>query len=281
MLFMLSHLKLLRPHHWLKNFFVFVPIFFAREIFDLEKLEVTIFAFVVFCLSASAVYIVNDLVDREQDASHPTKKNRPLASGQVKSGMAIFMAMILLLMAFFIVWQFVPNIIFAVLIYLALNLAYSFYLKHLAIFDVLLISGLSLVRVIGGGLASNTPISSWLILCTLFVTLFLILGKRKAELIHKKQRKVLGSYNPVVIDHLLTITVGLTLISYSLYSVLGVQSPYAVFSIFFVLLALFRYLHLTFSDDGKAENPEKILIRDQVIVGSVIGWVIFMFIIFY
>ncbi|MBT5015944.1 decaprenyl-phosphate phosphoribosyltransferase [Candidatus Peregrinibacteria bacterium] len=278
---MLSYLKLLRPHHWIKNFFIFVPIFFAKEIFVWEKLENTLLAFVVFCLAASAVYVVNDIVDRDQDAKHPVKKKRPIASGKVSIGTAILMVISLLIMAAIIVWQWIPAISYVVLIYLGLNLVYSFYLKHQAIFDVLLISALYLVRIIGGGFATNTPISSWLILCTLFVTLFMILGKRKAELMHKKKRKVLSAYNPIVLDHLLTITVALTLISYSLYSVLAINSSYAVFSIFFVLLAMFRYLHLTYSEKGEAENPEKIILKDQVILGSILSWGIFMFIIFY
>ena len=277
---MLSYLKLLRPHHWIKNFFIFVPIFFAKEIFVWEKLENTLLAFVVFCLAASAVYVVNDIVDRDQDAKHPVKKKRPIASGKVSIGTAILMVISLLIMAAIIVWQWIPAISYVVLIYLGLNLVYSFYLKHQAIFDVLLISALYLVRIIGGGFATNTPISSWLILCTLFVTLFMILGKRKAELMHKKKRKVLSAYNPIVLDHLLTITVALTLISYSLYSVLAINSSYAVFSIFFVLLAMFRYLHLTYSEKGEAENPEKIILKDQVILGSILSWGIFMFIIF-
>jgi decaprenyl-phosphate phosphoribosyltransferase len=274
-------LRLLRPHHWIKNFFVFIPIFFAKEIFIWEKLESTFLAFVVFCLLASSVYVINDIVDREQDALHPKKKTRPIASGQVKVPAAIVLAFVLIIGAAVFIWQLIPAVIYAAVIYLGMNLAYSFALKHYAIFDVLLISALYLVRVMAGGIASQTPVSSWLVLCTLFVTLFLILGKRKAEMTHKKQRRVLGSYNPDVVDHLLTISVSLTLISYSLYSVLGVESPYAVFSIFFVLLALFRYLHLTYSDDASTENPEKILLKDQVVLGSIIGWVIFMFIIFY
>ena len=274
-------LRLLRPHHWIKNFFVFIPIFFAKEIFSWDKLESTFLAFVVFCLLASSVYVINDIVDREQDALHPKKKTRPIASGQVKVPAAIVLAFVLIIGAAVFIWQLIPAVIYAAVIYLGMNLAYSFALKHYAIFDVLLISALYLVRVMAGGIASQTPVSSWLVLCTLFVTLFLILGKRKAEMTHKKQRRVLGSYNPDVVDHLLTISVSLTLISYSLYSVLGVESPYAVFSIFFVLLALFRYLHLTYSDDASTENPEKILLKDQVVLGSIIGWVIFMFIIFY
>lgn len=279
--FMTPFIKLLRPRHWLKNLFVFVPIFFAREIFELTRLEKAGWTFFVFCLVASAVYIINDIVDRKADALHPQKKHRPLASGKIKVKWAAFLSLILFVLAGFIVYRFVPAIVYVIIIYVVLNLVYSLYLKNQAIFDVLLISGLYLVRVIGGGIASSTPISSWLILCTLFLTLFLILGKRKAEMIHTQKRKVLGAYNPLVLDHLLTVSVGLTLISYSLYCVLGVDSPYAVFSIFFVLLAMFRYLHLTYSAEGETETPEKVVMNDQVILGSIIGWIIFMFIIFY
>lgn len=274
-------IKLLRPRHWLKNLFVFVPVFFAKEIFELTRLEKAGWTFFVFCLVASAVYIINDIVDRKEDALHPQKKHRPLAAGKIKVFWAALMSLVLMVGAGIVIYKFVPAVVYVVLIYGVLNLIYSFYLKNQAIFDVLLISALYLTRVVGGGIASSTPISSWLILCTLFLTLFLILGKRKAEMIHAKKRKVLGAYNPIVVDHLLTISVGLTLISYSLYCVLGVNSPYAVFSIFFVLLAMFRYLHLVYSADGETETPEKVVLKDQIILGSIISWAIFMFVIFY
>ena len=119
-------LRLLRPHHWIKNFFVFIPIFFAKEIFVWEKLESSLLAFAVFCLLASAVYVINDIVDREQDALHPKKKNRPIASGKVKVPAAIVLAILLLLVAALVIWKFIPIVVYAAAIYLGMNLAYSF-----------------------------------------------------------------------------------------------------------------------------------------------------------
>ena len=276
----MNYLKLLRPKHWLKNLFVFAPLFFSGRFSNEGGLITTSFVFVVFSLVASTVYIINDILDQEQDRLHPHKKHRPIASGKVTIWEAIIMSMILAGMAIGIIYKWVPEIAWVMALYFGLNVLYSIWLKNIEIMDILLIAGFYLLRLIAGGIATHTFISSWLILCTLFLSLFLILAKRKAEYHHEKRRKVLDAYNPILIDHLLTISAGLTLISYSLYTILGVESQWAVYSIFFVLMGMFRYLMITYISN-EAEYPEKIVFSDKIILASMIGWIAFMIFIFY
>ena len=276
----MHYLKLLRPKHWLKNLFVFAPPFFAGRLTDAPALITASYVFVAFSLVAGTVYILNDIMDRGQDRLHPYKKHRPIASGKVKVWEAAIMAVMVGSAAMGVIYMKVPEVIGVMALYFGLNVLYSVWLKHIPVVDLLLIAGFYLLRIIAGGMATHILISSWLILCTLFLSLFIILAKRKAEYSHEKHRKVLDAYNPVFIDHLLTISVGLTLICYGLYTVLGVESSLAVYSIFFVLLGMFRYLMITYVSH-EAEYPERIIFSDKIILASMMGWVLFMYFIFY
>ncbi|MDP2696268.1 MAG: UbiA prenyltransferase family protein [bacterium] len=276
----MSFITLLRPLHWVKNLLVFVPIFFAREIFMADRMMAAFYAFLAFSLTASAVYIINDIVDRQHDAQHPIKRLRPIASGAVSITQAVMLLVILLAGGAILVYFLSPQLAVIIGAYLLLNLLYSFYLKHWPIFDIVLISSLYLLRVVGGGVASQTHISTWLILCTVFISLFLIVGKRRVEFSQLHRRKVLGLYSGELLDHLFGIAAGLTIISYGLYTILGVNSELAVYSIFLVLIGIFRYLLITYRS-AVAEYPERVLWSDKIISGSVLAWLIFMYFIFY
>lgn len=276
----MEYLKLIRPWHWLKNFFVFVPIFFAREFFIWEKISLVSWAFAAFCCLASCVYIINDLVDRNKDREHPTKKFRPLASGQVSVLGALSLFFILLVITILIVGFKAPAVWPILTIYFILNLAYSFYLKNVVVADILTIALFYLLRILAGGMVADIFISRWLILCVIFLALFIIIGKRHAEFSYENKREVLKDYSSNLLDHLLTIATGLTILSYSIYTILGPVSPLAVYSIFFVLLGIFRYLFIVYSSQ-KAEYPEKLIFKDKIILSSVVAWGIYMFVIFY
>lgn len=276
----MTYLKLLRPRQWVKNFLIFVAIFFAKDIFIWGKLIQTIWAFVVFCLVASSVYIINDIIDKKKDRENPVKKDRPIASGQISSAKALVVWLVLLAGAMVIVFFKTPQIFWLILAYIILNFIYSFYLKNIPIFDMLLISGFYLLRIEVGGVAAGAPISRWLILCTIFVSLFVVAGKRFAESKHPNKREVLGYYTDDFLKHLLTISIGLSVVSYGLYSVLGVSSSWAVYSIFLVLLGMTRYLFLIYTSPA-AEEPERLIFKDKVVLGSLGAWVIYMFFIFY
>jgi len=276
----MNYLKLLRPQQWIKNSFVFAALFFAKELFIVEKLTACFYVFIAFCLVASSVYVFNDILDRKVDALHEKKKTRPLAAGKVSPKKAFAFSFLLLLIGGIFSWFLVPKAIPLLGLYWVLNMGYSLYLKHLAIFDILLVSSFYLIRVVVGGVVTDTLISNWLILCILFGALLLILGKRKIEFSHANKRQVLYTCNAALIDHLLMVAGTLVLISYSLYTILGVNSPLMVYSIFFVLLGVFRYFFVLFTSN-QAEYPEKIIFSDKIILGSILGWMGFVYFIFY
>ncbi len=275
-----NYLLLMRPQQWIKNLAVFIPIFFAKELFFSSKFEEALAAFVAFCFFASLVYVVNDIADREVDARHPLKCVRPIASGAVSLREAVGIAAVLFLVGAWVVYMFAASIILPIFLYLVINLVYSFYIKNVAIFDLICVSLCYLLRVVAGGLATDTFISRWLILMVIFVALFITVGKRRSELAGSNIRTVLKSYNLSLLDHLLSIAASLTLVIYGIYTILGVTSDLTVYSIVFVIIGIFRYLNIVHTSHG-AEFPEKLFYKDKTIFLSVLSWLIFMFCIFY
>lgn len=276
----MDYFKTLRPDHWIKNLIIFAPIFFAKEIFIMEKLESVFFTFLSFCLTASCIYILNDISDKDLDSRHSKKSARPIAAGKVGVKSALSIAVLLLLGASLLIYFYVPQTVYIIAAYFILSLLYSLFFKHIVILDILVISFLYLLRVLAGGIASATVISNWLILCTIFVSLFLITGKRKAEFKEDNRRKVLDLYNENLLEHLLTVSVVLSIMSYSLYTILGTTKEYTIYSVFIILFGIFRYLFLIYFGN-KAENPEKLLFTDKYILLSMLSWSIYMFINFY
>jgi 4-hydroxybenzoate polyprenyltransferase len=271
---------LLRPYSWIKNLFIFVPLFFAKDFFIYTKLTTVVLAFIIFCITASSVYIINDIFDIEQDKKHNTKKNRPLASGAVSIKSAITLLSCLLIIDTCLVYFFIPQIFWFIALYFFLNILYSKYLKHIAVLDILLVSSFYFIRIMVGGIAAGVSISNWLLVCIIFISLFLIVAKRLAEFSQDEKRIVLLTYTPEFLNAMLIISATLIIISYSLYSVLILNSSTAIFSIFIVLLGIVRYLFLVFTTH-KAEYPEKVIITDKIIFASVIVWVLTMYFIIY
>jgi 4-hydroxybenzoate polyprenyltransferase len=179
---MLALFKLMRPHQWLKNGFVFVGLLFGHAWSDPVKLGQALAAFAAFCLLASAVYVMNDLIDREQDRLHPKKKSRPLAAGTVSVASALALAAVCLLGGGLIAWAWAGSAPWIFLAYVALNVAYSFGLKHVVILDVFIIASGFMLRLLAGTLGLGIAPSQWLLLCGLMLTLFLGFAKRRAEL---------------------------------------------------------------------------------------------------
>jgi 4-hydroxybenzoate polyprenyltransferase len=167
------------------------------------------------------------------------------------------------------------------LIYVGLNAMYSFRLKHIAVVDIVLVAMFYLLRVIAGGVATGLPLSPWIILCVLFGSLFIIVGKRRAESNQVSKRVVLDSYSPQALDAMLNVTAGLAIISYGLYSILGHNSPYLVYSSIFVAFVFFRMLNHIYLRPHDAESPELLVFKDRWILGSFAAWVVYVFWIFY
>lgn len=275
-------LQLLRPQQWVKNLLIFIPIIFARGLFNLAKLEPAVYAFISFSLIASAGYVFNDLLDKKQDARHPQKQTRPIAAGKISTKEAwailgvtgvlgVLVALILLPLKFWLV----------IGVYVGLNTLYSVWLKRIALLDILLISSFYLLRVLAGGVATDTFISEWLVLVMGAGALLLITGKRLGELGRKNQRAVLKSYSPDFLHQILTIAASLTIITYSLYTVLGAYSHLAIYSVIFVIFGVLRYLQIVKESPKKAEYPEKVLLQDKALLLALLGWGIYMLVILY
>ncbi|MFA6456350.1 MAG: decaprenyl-phosphate phosphoribosyltransferase [Bacteroidota bacterium] len=277
-------IRLLRPAQWLKNGFVFAPLIFSKHLFEKEYLHNAVLAFFAFCFVSSLVYIINDVVDREADKLHPEKKKRPIASGEISILTGVTAAIVLGIAAL-LISQFLPiEFAYALLMYVAIQVAYSFSLKHIVILDLFIIATGFMLRVFSGALAIQVDISHWLVITTLFLSLFLAASKRRAELVMiKKQnietkRKVLQEYSITFLDALLLITTTGMAISYSLYTMAErtievFKSEYLIFTTVFVLFGIFRYLFLVLVKE-EGENPTAILTKDTPTAINLFLWLI-------
>ncbi len=286
---MKNYLKLLRIKHWLKNGLVLLPLFFGKSIFNLNKIFFVLIAFIIFSFISSIVYIINDINDIEADRNHPKKKNRPLASGKVSIKNAILVLILLMMLSISLIiylYNKTTNIfiILIPLLYLILNILYSTKLKHIPIIDVaILVSGFVL-RVYYGGIASNIEISSWLYLMIMFGSFYLGFGKRRNEMKHNNTRKVLKYYNKEFLDKNMYVSLGLSIISYSLWCVdpltkLNISSNYLILTIPLVMMIFQKYSLIIEGDsDG---DPIEVILNDKLLILLIITYVIIMLFIIY
>ncbi len=283
---MTKYIKLLRVEQWVKNLFVFLPLFFSGNITNADLVLKSLAAFVVFSLAASFIYILNDYSDVESDRRHPEKCNRPIASGAISKSTAIaFMfivlaaALLLLAVSQFCLGISVGKFSSVILFYVLLNVAYTFHLKHVAIIDVSIIATGFVLRVLAGGYISGIPISQWAILLTFVLALVLAFGKRRGELINAqisgRTRKALDGYNVQFADIALSISVTLAIISYLMFTVQPeVQDRFGsriFYTFIFVVFAFMRYLQQTLVHN-KTESPTKIIYKDRYIQVTLAMW---------
>ncbi|MBU0694130.1 MAG: decaprenyl-phosphate phosphoribosyltransferase [Candidatus Omnitrophica bacterium] len=274
--------KSLRPRQWTKNLFIFAAVLFSQNIFNFPFLLKTIFPFFIFCFFSGCVYIINDLTDLEQDRHHPVKSQRPLASGKLKISYAIAALIILLPFLLGISYCLSHSFFWIVLIYFLLQLAYSFYLKDIVILDVFAIACGFVLRVVAGALVIDVEISSWLIICTILLALFLSLGKRRYELVAlgeeaSNHRNVLKKYSPYLLDQMISIVTAATVVAYCLYTVseetigkFGTRN--LIFTVPFVLYGIFRYLYLIHQKNSGG-SPENILVTDKPLMVGIFLWI--------
>jgi len=289
---MISYIKLIRPKQWIKNFFVFAPLLFSQHVFDSAFLIPAIAAFFVFSLASSAVYIINDIMDVESDRSHPKKRFRPIASGEISTKQAlVFLLFICLIVAGAL---FYLKLIFAIVIilYFVTNLLYSLRVKNIVLLDVFFISFGFMLRVLGGAAAISVVVSSWMILTTIFISLFLAISKRRGELSQvinqdniEKQRKVLKEYSVEFADQINTIAAAGTIISYALYTVsertvATFGTDKLIYTTPFVIYGIFRYMYLM-HQKNMGESPTTIVTKDIPIILDVLIWFIISLIIIY
>jgi len=267
-----------RPEHYVKNLLVFAPIVFAGELFAIPLLLNAIWTFVMFCLAASSVYFFNDICDREYDLTRDDKKNRPVAAGIISPLQAGLVSGGLFISALLIAYFLVNfQVAVVVIIYIFINVLYSLKLKHTVLIDIILIAMGFILRILAGGLAITVPISDWLLLCVGSLALFLALAKRRSEFIRsdvddeKGIRKVLEHYSEKMLDLFIAITATLSIITYSLYSILNEVNVHLIFTTPFVIYGIFRYLYLIYRENRGA-NPEKEMLRDKPLLLAICLW---------
>ena len=262
---------LLRPRQWVKNVFVFAPLIFAGEFLKLQSIEKVALAALIFCVASSATYILNDLTDIERDRRHPKKsKSRPLASGLVSIPQAITLLLILYV-ALLAAWFVMPAVLYVVLGYLLLNLAYTFVLKHQPVIDIFTIAIGFVLRVYAGAMALSVPVSSWMFVTTLCLALYLAAVKRGQELASNgsDSREVLQHYTPALIDRYAEMAATGALLFYSLFVMTA--RPEMVMTIPLVIYGLYRYWFIVESKDC-GESPTDALLGDWQLLLTVAIW---------
>ena len=285
----------LRPQQWTKNLVLLAALVFAERLFDVPSVLVASAAFVIFCLLSSAVYLVNDLADLEQDRKHvcpssatveqdrkhPVKRNRPLAAGKLSARLAIGAAVVLVTGGLAASYWLAPGFGVVATIYFATMTAYSFILKNIVILDVLIVAFGFVLRAVAGALAIDVIFSNWLLTCTLLAALFLALAKRRQELTllasgAAEHRRILGEYSPYLLDQMIAVVTASTLVCYALYTsapetVARFGTDRLIWTLPFVLYGIFRYLYLIHQKE-EGGDPTKVLLNDRPILVTVALW---------
>jgi len=274
--------KSLRLQQWIKNLFVFAPLIFSQNILNRPLLLKTFEAFVAFCLVSSAHYIFNDLRDLQEDRRHPVKSLRPLASGRLKKGSAVAALVVIGTAGLALAASINLPFLLMAAGYLVLQTVYSMWLKHVVILDIFVIAAGFLIRVVAGGLAIKVEISSWLLICTTLLALFLAMGKRRYELVlldkdAVSHRPILKEYNTYLLDQMISVVTASTLLAYCLYTIsaetvakFGTRK--LIFTVPFVLYGIFRYLYLIHQKAGGG-TPEALIIRDKPLLADIFLWI--------
>jgi len=291
---MVSLFSLLRPQQWLKNLFVFLPLFFSGKLYRTDLLLDATYSFIAFSFMASAIYCINDIIDIEDDKKHKTKKYRPIASGKISITKAYIIAIILIVIAFativFLATHNLKEQIFVLICYLVINIFYCFWLKKIAILDVMIIATGFVLRLFIGGFAVNIELTNWIVIMTYLLALFMAFAKRRDDLIIYNDsgivvRDNIKKYNLQFINQILCLLASITIVCYIMYTmspevINRFKSKHLYLSTIFVLAGIIRYLQLSLVDQ-KSGSPTKILIKDRFIQGCILFWIIAFYMIIY
>lgn len=286
-------IKLIRVRHWVKNLFLFIPSFFAGHLFKSHELLMVLIGAFAFSLVASGVYIINDYKDRETDRVHPKKKLRPLASGEVKTITAWILLILLIGSGLVLAASLQLTFFYLLAAYLVLNIGYSFGLKHIPILDLFIVSLGFLLRIYSGGAIAGLPITHWLSLMVLLLALFLILAKRRDDIVISAKnkngkvviRKSTQKYNLVYINSCITLLSAVMVVAYIMYTVSPevterFKSDYLFMTTIFVIAGIMRYLQIVFVERNSG-SPTNIFIKDKFILTTIAGWIISFYFIIY
>lgn len=280
----------LRPGQWTKNLFVFAALVFAQRLTDANAVARALAAFLVFCALSGTVYLVNDVLDREQDQRHPLKAKRPIAAGEVSPKTALTAAVVLGTAALIASFALGLPFFAAAATYLLLLFSYSAFLKHIVILDVLTVAAAFTLRAVAGAAAIFVPISHWLLVCTTLLALFIALSKRRHELTLLTEsathhRPILGDYTPYLLDQMISVVTASTLIAYAFYTINPETTEkfgttLLTLTIPFPLYGIFRYLYLVHRRD-LGGSPAEVLMNDRPLLSCVALWALSVILIIY
>lgn len=274
---------LLRPHQWVKNVFVFAGIVFAGRLTDAAALRASVLGFVLFCVVSSAIYILNDIRDREEDRLHPRKSKRPIAAGEVGVGAAAGLSLALLVLGLGGSLALDREFFWVIGAYFLLQVAYNLFLKQAVILDVIALGIGFVLRAVSGAVLIHVDISPWLILCTFTLCLFMGFSKRRCELNvlengtnqAGRHRKTLALYTRDLLNHMTTLTGGIAIVSFMLYTVdqrtpTPFEKHYLIYTIPIVVYAIFRFALLV--EHGLVDGPTDVLLRDRPFQAAIVLW---------
>jgi 4-hydroxybenzoate polyprenyltransferase len=274
--------KSLRPQQWIKNLFIFAPIIFSRHFLARPLVLRTVAAFAAFCLVSSAHYIFNDIRDLEEDRLHPIKSKRPLASGRLEKGPAVAAMVVLAAAGLGLAAALSLPFFYISIGYLVLQVLYSLRLKHVVILDIFVVAAGFVIRVVAGGLVIGVSISSWLLICTMLLALFLAMSKRRHELVllegeAENHRPILKEYTTYLLDQMISVVTASTLVAYCLYTIseetvskFGTKN--LILTVPFVLYGIFRYLYLIHQKE-EGGSPEHLILKDKPLLIDIFLWI--------
>ncbi len=287
---LLHLLAAMRPHQWIKNVLVLAALVFSEHLFEPAYVFRGLAALGLFCLMSGSVYLINDIRDQANDRLHPEKRNRPIAAGLLPVSFALMAAVVLAAAAIWLAFGLDARLGLVLLAYGVMNLAYSLCLQHVVILDVMIIAGGFLLRAAAGAFAIGVPVSSWFILCTLLLALFMGFVKRRQEILLLEDnagdhRRILDEYTPPFLDQMIAITTAGALVCYALYTMSPevtqrAGTPHLYVTVPFVIYGLLRYLYLVYTKD-QGGNPSLTILRDPSLLINMILWFVTVVILLY
>jgi 4-hydroxybenzoate polyprenyltransferase len=281
--------QLARPHQYIKNLFVLAPIFFSGLILDVDFLLQSLYAFILFSLAASSIYILNDIMDVDEDKSHPIKKNRPIASGAVTIPTARIILIAFMIVSILGGWYISINLAYILASYILINIFYSLGFKHYSIIDISMISVGFVLRIFAGSVVIETLPSMWIILMTFLLALFLAFSKRRDDVLLTckglKTRKNIDGYNLEFVNAAMIVMSSVIIVAYIFYTIsesvqARLAANYLYLTVFFVIIGILRYLQITFVENNSG-SPTRIILRDRFLQWIVTLWALFFGFIIY
>lgn len=280
---MTAIIQLMRPHQYVKNLFIFLPLFFSSKITETDLLGNAFIAFMAFSISASAIYTLNDYHDVDEDRMHPRKKHRPIASGAISKPRALIIMLLLFLAGFALITPLSVTAAVILAAYVIMNIAYTFYLKHIAILDVTSIAIGFVLRLWVGAAVVDIHLSMWIVVMTFLLALFMALAKRRDDVLiyldtGEKMRKVIGGYNLQFLDGAMMIMASVVIVAYTTYTtspevVERVQNEYLYLTALFVILGILRYLQIAFVEKDSG-SPTRIVLTDHFMQLTLLAWIV-------